>query len=136
MAIQVRRGAYSDFTPSKMVAGEFADVYSGDPNTEAGTALYICYSTGKVERILTEPDAKQSTGIIAADYSESSAYTVGDLVIKNNRLYRCKADISTPETWTAAHWDETTVGDAMKDIKPNIKFSDPNNDGHIVITFE
>ena len=133
MAIQVRRGAYSDFTPSKMVAGEFADVYSGDPNTVAGTALYICYNTGKVERILTEPDAKQSAGIIAADYSASSTYTVGDLVIKGNQLHRCKVDIPTAETWNAAHWDEVTVAEVLDSIKPTTTYTDANSDGNIVI---
>ena len=134
MAIQVRRGTYSDFSPAKMVAGEFADVYSGDPNTEAGTALYICYNTGTVERILTDPDARQSAAIVAESYSVSSTYDAGDLVIKDNQLYKCNTSISTPEAWTAAHWDETTVGEAMKDLMPNITFTDSNNDGHIVIS--
>ena len=32
MAVQTRRGAYENFDPSKLLAGEWATVLSGDPN--------------------------------------------------------------------------------------------------------
>lgn len=51
MAIQNRRGAYVDFDPTKMVAGEFAVVQSGDENTDDGKALYLALETGAVKRI-------------------------------------------------------------------------------------
>ena len=51
MAIQNRRGIYSDFDPTKMVEGEFAVVQSGDPNTSDGKAVYIAQTTGTAERV-------------------------------------------------------------------------------------
>ena len=41
---------------------------------------------------------------IAPTYSSSSTYEVGDYVMYNARLYKCKIAIPTPEAWTAAHW--------------------------------
>lgn len=55
MAIQNRRGAYTDFDPTKMVPGEYAIVLSGDPNDTNGHAVYMCFGSGAVKRLaLTE----------------------------------------------------------------------------------
>ena len=51
MAIQHRRGAYTNFDPSKMVAGEYAIVQSGDSNTTDGKAIYMAVSSGSVKRV-------------------------------------------------------------------------------------
>jgi len=59
MAIQMRRGAYSDFDPTKMVAGEWAIVTSGDPTTVTGRAVYHCFVAGQVEKIASYSDAAQ-----------------------------------------------------------------------------
>lgn len=56
MAIQNRRGYYGDFDPEKMVAGEFAFVTSGDPNTSDGQAIYGCFTPGSVKRFATYED--------------------------------------------------------------------------------
>lgn len=59
MAIQMRRGVYSDFDPTKMVAGEWAIVTGGDPNTATGRAVYHCFAAGTVERVATYVDARE-----------------------------------------------------------------------------
>lgn len=46
-------------------------------------------------------------GIISEVYSDAHTYDVGDLVIYDNKLYRCKTAIATPENWTASHWQRT-----------------------------
>ena len=53
MAIQMRRGAYADFDPSKMLPGELAVVVSGDTTTDTGKGIYICFSAGDVQRLST-----------------------------------------------------------------------------------
>jgi len=53
MAIQNRRGAYTNFDPTKMKPGEFAIVQSGDPNSTDGKAVYICTTTGTVIRLVS-----------------------------------------------------------------------------------
>lgn len=56
MAIQNRRGVYIDFDASKMVAGEFAVVQSGDPDSSNGTSLYISFQSGTAKRIILADD--------------------------------------------------------------------------------
>ena len=56
MAIQQRRGNYTDFNPSKMLPAEPAIVLSGDPNTDDGKAAYVAFGVGDVKRLATEDD--------------------------------------------------------------------------------
>lgn len=53
MAIQHRRGSYSDFDTSKMQAGEIAVVQSGDMNTDDGSSIYVGITDGHVKRLVT-----------------------------------------------------------------------------------
>ena len=56
MAIQNRRGSFADFRANKLVEGEWAVVTSGDPNTESGQAIYICFEPGVVKMMATYED--------------------------------------------------------------------------------
>lgn len=56
MAIQIRNGKYEDFNPNKMVTGELAVVTSGDPASNTGRTLYVCFATGTVKRIVSYED--------------------------------------------------------------------------------
>lgn len=56
MAIQHRRGIYDKFDPTRLVAGEWAIVLSGDPVAEDGMAAYICFAAGVVKRVATYED--------------------------------------------------------------------------------
>lgn len=58
MAIQNRRGNYTDFDPTKMVAGEFAVVQNGDPNGTDGEAVYIAPKAGKAKRLATADEMR------------------------------------------------------------------------------
>ena len=46
---------------------------------------------------------------IAPAYSKTT-YSKGEIVSYSGKLYEAKADIGTAEDWTAAHWQETTIG--------------------------
>lgn len=82
MAIQNRRGAYSNFTPSKMVPGEFAVVQSGDPNGKDGQAVYIAFQTGQAKRLSTYEDMQSeiesATEDIAQDLTDQIEAAVAD----------------------------------------------------------
>lgn len=65
MAIQNRRGDYVDFTPAKMVSGEFAIVLEDDPHASDGKAAYIGFGPGNVKRLATYEDM--------VDYIEEAA---------------------------------------------------------------
>lgn len=60
MAVQSRRGNYSDFDPEKMVPGEWATVLSGDPNASDGKSIYHCFSAGNVKRMATYEDMEDN----------------------------------------------------------------------------
>ena len=60
MAIQNRRGNYADFDPQKMVAGEWAVVQSGDPNSTRGKAVYMAFNVGDIERMATYEDMQEN----------------------------------------------------------------------------
>lgn len=53
---------------------------------------------------------------VAAQYSTSATYNVGDYVIYNGSLYRCNTAITTGEAWTAAHWTAVSLGDDVTAI--------------------
>lgn len=54
---------------------------------------------------------------VAAQYSNSATYNVGDYVIYNDSLYRCNTAITTGEAWTAAHWTAAVLGDDVGKLK-------------------
>ena len=50
------------------------------------------------------------SGMIAPAYSKKT-YAAGDIVTHSGKLYKAKNAISPADSsWTAAHWDEITVG--------------------------
>ena len=56
MAIQMRRGAYGKFAPSKMLPGEWAVVQQDDEAARDGRAVYIAFAAGAVKRMATYED--------------------------------------------------------------------------------
>lgn len=67
MAIQNRRGAYTDFDPTKMKPGEYGIVLSGDPNTVSGVSVYICTATGTVKPLVLREEAYDMLEAILAE---------------------------------------------------------------------
>ena len=63
---------------------------------------------------------------LAAAYSDSSTYNVGDYCIYNNQLYRCTTAITTAETWTAAHWTAAVIGNDVSDLKNAVELEFEN----------
>lgn len=48
---------------------------------------------------------------IAAEYSETSTYTVGQFVYHESEIYQCTAAVTTPGPWSPAHWSRRTLDD-------------------------
>ena len=59
MAIQIRRGDYTNLDGDQMLPGEIAAVLSGDPNSQDGKSIYVCTGQGDIRRILEENDKKE-----------------------------------------------------------------------------
>lgn len=58
MAIQMRRGHYAMFDPTRMLPGEYAVVLEGDPDGTDGYAVYMCYESGVVKRLMSADDVE------------------------------------------------------------------------------
>ena len=54
---------------------------------------------------------------MAADYSSSKTYAVGDYAWQAGVLKRCIVPITTAETYTAAHWTNAVLGDDLSALK-------------------
>lgn len=57
---------------------------------------------------------------VAASYSASSAYAVGDYCLHDGQLYKCNTAISSSgEAWNANHWTAADIMSAVGDIAAN-----------------
>nr|WP_314639917.1 hypothetical protein [uncultured Olsenella sp.] len=56
MAIQMRRGPYTQFDPSRLLPGEWAVVEEDAPDATGGRAAYMCFAPGEVKRVATVED--------------------------------------------------------------------------------
>lgn len=84
-------------------------------NTHASGTVAPTSAVPTYQEILSTYDAMiaataAANGAIAATYSSSSTYAVGDYCIHDGGLYRCTTAITTGEAWTAAHWTAAKIG--------------------------
>jgi len=98
----------------------------GYVGTEAAFAQDLFKYT-KVARM-----AQNMPDLFAPEYSTSATYSRGDFCMFQELLYVCNTDISTPESWNSAHWDEISVTDAIGSLELTCT---EVSDGNIVISF-
>ena len=65
-------------------------------------------------------DTTYKVPAIAPEYSATNTYAVGDLAVYQGVLYKCTTAIDTPEAWTVQHWQDTTIGDEVSDLKESL----------------
>ena len=94
MAIQLRRGDYTDFDPSRLLDGELAVVLENDPDTDDGTGTYVSYGDSNVKRLLTAdeqvevPTATTTTaGIVKPDGTSITVDQDGTIHGANTSVY-------------------------------------------------
>lgn len=51
---------------------------------------------------------------LAPAYSTSATYTVGQLVSRDNKIYKCTTAINVGETWNGSHWTEIPISNAIE----------------------
>lgn len=61
---------------------------------------------------------------VAAEYSSSATYAVGDYCTYQGQMYRCTTAISSAEAWTAAHWTAVTVGEELNSTVQKITLAE------------
>ena len=82
MAIQLRRGEYSNFDPTKLLAGEVAVVQGGDNATSSGKTAYLSFGSGTVKRLVTE----EELGQVADDLDDHITDFEGDVAALEQTL--------------------------------------------------
>lgn len=128
MAIQMRRGAWSQFDPTKMLPGEWAVILSGHPDTSNGQALYHCFAAGSVKQIATIEDAAtiiaNATEDIRDELTQDIASALAQVGAATNAANTAAADASTATSAANAATQAATSAseraedaiDAMGDI--------------------
>jgi hypothetical protein len=134
MAIQHRRGAYTNYDPTKLVPGEIAVVQSGDPIATDGKAVYIAITAGSAKRLILYDEAQ---GIVQNYVLEQTQDIIDDIhdgvEADVQRAESAAATFETDKTLTVEDKaaDAKAVGDALETL---ITFTDPNNNGNVVVT--
>lgn len=59
MAIQIRRGDYTNLDADKMLPGEIALVMSGEPDTNDGKSVYMCTGAKEIKRFAMSEDLSE-----------------------------------------------------------------------------
>lgn len=134
MAIQHRRGAYTNYDPTKMVPGEIAVVQSGDPASTDGKAIYIAITAGNVKRIALYDEMQNLVQNIVLQQTQDIIDDIHEGVEADvQRAESAAATFETDKTLTVTDKaaDAKAVGDALGTL---ITFTDPNNNGNVVVT--
>ena len=86
---------------------------------EAGSALTVADVLNGHSLDITDlqNQADDIEECLADYYSASADYSVGDLVIRNDTLWKCNTTITGGEAWNANHWDQTTIADELDTLK-------------------
>lgn len=119
MAIQHRRGAYTNYDPTKLVPGEIAVVQSGDPIATDGKAVYIAITAGSAKRLILYDEAQ---GIIQNYVLEQTQDIIDDIhegvEADVRRAESAAATFETDKTLTVTDKaaDAKAVGDALNNL--------------------
>lgn len=117
MAIQNRRGSYTHFDPTKMVAGEFAVVQQNDPNATDGKSVYIAFSPNDVKRLATHEELKNynQEAQLAAEAAEEARDDAQQLY-RDTLALKNATDTAAANAIAASQAAEQAVEDAEDDI--------------------
>lgn len=122
----------NDFTDAEKTKLEGIDLSTKQDTLVSGTNIKTINGASLLGpgNIVIEGGGGGGSENIAAEYSTSATYAVGDYCIYDGQLYRCTTAITTAEAWTAAHWTMATVGGELTDLKGDIpqNVSDLTND--------
>lgn len=108
--------AYADIDTGMKRAQDAAD----DAQSDATQALL---DASTASATATSADAKASGAIasMAATFSDTSTYSVGNYVIYNNILYKCIVAVTVPGPWSGTlNWERASISSVVDDLKSEI----------------
>lgn len=132
MAIQMRRGAYVNFNPAKLMPGEWAVVVSGDSNAKDGKAAYICFAAGDVKRIATFEDMVDNVHDAVDQNNGAIIKEITDAANRVNSSVIAAAQKSATEAANAANRADAAAKSAAASTKPYyIQSAEPARDKRV-----
>lgn len=128
MAIQLRRGAYTDYDPTKLLPGEVGVVQNGDPSTSDGEAIYIATKAGSVKQLATK-DQMQSAieTILATELPIATAAATAEAEAAADRAEAAAETLEIDDTLTQQGQaaDAKATGDAVSELSSAIEEIEP-----------
>lgn len=106
----------------------------------AGDATQALSDAAAAQSTASTADGKGSGAVasIAPAFDNTATYAVGDLVMYNNLLYRCRVAITVPGAWSgSANWTRTTAGElnAAMDLRMDaVEVKSQNVNPNVTIT--
>ena len=76
--------------------------------------------------------AKENASKKISDRYQKKTYAKGATCIYGDTLYRAKADITTAEEWTAAHWEETNMETIRAEMAAEVSSLNAKSAFHMV----
>lgn len=81
---------------------------AGDDSTKVATTAFVQGAVG----------GKANSNAIANEFSSSSTYAVGDVVMYEGHRYKCVIAVSTAGEWDVMNWTQESVQAALGNITP------------------
>lgn len=81
--------------------------------TETSNKLWVSGVSNEEVEVVTADD-------VANEYSSTKTYAIGEYCYHENTLYKCVTAITSTESWNAAHWVETKIGDELEEKTEDI----------------
>lgn len=104
-------GAYKDFDPAKMLARELQVITSGDPASDTGRSIYVCFAPGIVKRIVSYEDFETEMQNALEEIQESFTAEIQAAIEAANNAAQA-ANTAKNLANTAAARAETAAEDA------------------------
>lgn len=76
-------------------------------NTDYPDVSYIVLNGDRysIDDLQATTDLRKLQACVANQYSNTATYSIGDYCLYDGVLYKCIANIDTPEEWDAEHWE-------------------------------
>lgn len=125
MAIQMRRGKFTNFLPSKLQPGEWAIVQGEDPSATDGRSVYVAFAAGVVKRMATYTDMldncrdiiEQSIEDTKAKLTEKVEAAIAEVKATEAKLYPAAENVLKGAVKdTFVHVDDAFAGAALREI--------------------
>jgi len=87
-------------------------------NYDAKIAAFDDHVSGYAAQI---DNLEEVVGNDTDTFSTSSTYAIGDVVVHDNKFYRCKTAITTAGAWDSSKWDEINVRQELDEKETRIE---------------